>query len=109
MRYRELRVPCDTEIIVLLGEEARRARFVNISASGARVEGLGRLPRDALVTIAHLSTRISARVVWSNDRQAGLRFPVALSASDIAALRGVGGRPGAWVPPDGHRRFRELT
>jgi hypothetical protein len=109
MRYREMRVPCDTEVTVLVGEEARRARFVNISPSGARIEGLGCVPRDSLVTLAHAGTRIAARVVWSNDLHAGLRFPLPISASDIGALRGVAGRTGAWIPPDGHRRFRELT
>lgn len=109
MRYREMRMPCDTEVTALLGEEPRRVRFVNISATGARIEGLGRAPREALVTLVHLNTRIAARVVWANERQAGLRFVMPLSSSDLNALRGVTGvRPGAWVPV-GQPRFRELT
>lgn len=109
MRYREIRLPCDTEVAVILGEELRRARFVNINASGARMEGLGRVPRDALVTLAHLTLRVAARVVWTNDRQAGLRFVQPLPPSEISALRGVGDpRTGAW-PPQAVPRFREMT
>ena len=109
MRYRETRLPCGTEVAIAFGEEVRRARVINISSSGARVEGLGRLPRDTLVMLAHLGSRIAARVAWSNDRQAGLRFPVPLSAAEVAALRGVGGSPGGWVLSDGRSRFRELS
>lgn len=109
MRYRETRIPCNTEVAIAFGEEVRRARIVNISPSGARLEGLGRLPRDALVMLAHLNSRVAARVRWSNDRQAGLRFPRPLSASEVSALRGVGGTPGSWVLPGEMARFRELS
>ena len=109
MRYRETRLPCGTEVAVALGEEVRRARIVNISPSGARLEGLGRLPRDALVMLAHLGSRVAAWVAWSNDRQAGLRFPRPLSDEDVAALRGVGGATGTRVLPGSRARFRELS
>ncbi len=109
MRYREMRLPCDTEVTALLGEAARRVRFANLSRTGARLLGLGRVPRGALVTLVHLNTRISARVIWTDDRQAGLRFVTPLSDSDLNALRGVTRpRPGAWVPVS-VRPFRELT
>lgn len=110
MRYRQMRLPCDTEVALCFGEDVRRVRFVNISPSGARIEGLGRVPQGAPATLCHLAMRLPVRVAWSNDRQAGLRFVVALEPSDIAALRGVGGvRPGTgWAPAPGFRP-REMT
>lgn len=109
MRYREMRLPCDTELAASLGDEMRRLRFVNISASGARVEGLAPLPRDALVVLHHLGVRHATRVVWANERQAGLRFVRSLSAAELGHLRGTGGpRLGGWAPP-GQPRLRELT
>lgn len=110
MRYREMRIPCDTEVAALLGEEIRRVRFVNISPSGARIEGLGRVPRGALVTVAHLWLRLPARVAWCTERQAGLRFVLPLSGAEVNTLRGVGeprGRTG-WAAPS-PLGFREMT
>ena len=108
MRYREMRIPCDTEIAVTLGEEARRARFVNISPSGARIEGLGAVPAGALVTLHHLGRGWPARVAWCRDGQVGLRFPVSLGDEEIGFLRGTSARAGAWGPLTA-ARFRELT
>lgn len=108
MRYREMRIPCDTEIAVTLGEEARRARFVNISPSGARLEGLTGLSPGCLVTLQHLGRSWRARVAWCRDGQAGLRFPISLSDEEIGFLRGTGARPGSWGPLTA-ARFRELT
>jgi hypothetical protein len=109
MRYREMRLPCDTEVTVHLGGEARRARFVNISSTGARMEGLGRLPREAPVMLSYLANRITARVVWSNELQCGLRFMTPLSGPEVNAFRGVaGGRTSGWNTL-GAQTFRELT
>lgn len=90
MRYREMRLPCDVEVVVMVADQPRRVRVVNVSSTGARVEGLGRVPREAPVTVMHLYSRFPARVVWTNARQAGLRFTIPLSAADLASLRGVG-------------------
>jgi hypothetical protein len=108
MRYREMRLPCDTEVTVILGEEARRARFVNLSPSGARLEGLGPVPRGSLVTLLRLDASLIARVVWSGQRHCGLRFDHPLSRGEMDALRGVGGRLGGW-PTRAMQGFRELT
>lgn len=108
MRYREMRIPCDTEIAVTLGEEARRARFVNISPSGARIEGPDGLPPGALVTLHHLGRRWPARVAWCRKGQAGLSFPVSLNDEEIGFLRGTGAPAGTWGPLTA-ARFRELT
>ncbi len=109
MRYRDMRIPCDTEVTALLGEEGRRVRFVNISGTGARIEGLGRAPRDALVTLVHLNNRISARVAWSNENQTGLRFLVPLSPANINMLRGTGGPKPGTRAPGLPTQFRELS
>lgn len=108
MRFRDMRMPCDTLVAVLLGGEQRTARFVNISATGAKLEGAGRLPREAPVTVAHLHHRVAARVVWSNERFLGLRFVLPLSPVELGALRGVV----RGVPVQGQAiapRFREMT
>lgn len=91
MRYRESRPACDAEAALLLGGERRLVRFVDLGPAGARVEGLGRVPRDAAATLAPPGRRIAARVIWSNGLQAGLRFDEPLSAAELDALRGRGG------------------
>jgi hypothetical protein len=109
MRHREMRYPCDKDVTVALGDEPRRARLVNLSITGAKLEDLGRVPRDSLVSLSHMNARIAARVVWSNDRQTGLRFVRPLSHDELQGLRGVGGRgAGAWgsISPHG---FREMA
>lgn len=108
MRYREMRIPCDTEIVVTLGDEVRRARFVNISPSGARLTGLGQVPEGAVVTLRHLGRSWIARVAWCRDGQVGLRFPVSLSDGEIGFLRGTSARTGVWAP-SAAPRFRELS
>ncbi|SDE81230.1 PilZ domain-containing protein [Limimaricola pyoseonensis] len=99
MRYREQRYPSDRELRVEHGGQTVRASLVNISATGARLARLGRLPSDAAVTLCHLNLRLPARVVWSNERQTGVRFVMPLGASEVNAFRGAAGGfagPGAW-------------
>ena len=108
MRYREMRIPCDTEVAVTAGEAARRARFINISPSGARVQGLDGLPVGALVTLHHLGRGWPACVAWCRSGQAGLRFPMPLGDEEIGFLRGTGARSGTWGSLTA-ARFRELT
>jgi hypothetical protein len=109
MRHREMRYPCDNDVVVALGDEPRRARLVNLSITGAKLEELGRVPRDALVSLSYMNARITARVVWSNDRHTGLRFMRPLSNAELHGLRGVGGRgAGAWGSANPHG-FREMA
>ena len=109
MRFREQRFPSVTELRVMYGDEVRRVQLVNISATGARLEQVWHLPEDALVTLCHLHVRIPARVVWSNERQTGIRFVMPLTTTDMNALRGAIGRsPGSWESGS-HYRLRELS
>ena len=109
MRYRDQRLPCDTEALATLSEETRHVRFLNLSATGARIAGLGRLPRNALVPIRHLTDSYPALVVWATEKHAGVRFIRPLSGAELSRLRGrASDRRGSWAK-SGLHCFRELT
>ena len=109
MRHRELRSPSDTDLILMSGGVTHRVRFLNISTTGAKIEGADRLVRDSLVEFGYLGARFRARVVWSDDLQSGLRFTPPLSQAELAGLRGQGRQGiGGWVQ-GGSQRFRELA
>ncbi len=109
MRYREPRYPCDTDVLVLHDGDRRRARLVNLGSTGARIEGLGTVPRRAAVTLSHIGALYPATVVWSNPRRTGLRFWQRLSAAQVAALRQVGSHDGeGWLAP-GPTGYREMA
>jgi hypothetical protein len=105
MRYREMRLPCETRVRLLHDGSEAPARLVNLSAAGARVAGAGPLPRDARVTLAHLGVRVAGTVVWSTPLEAGLRFSPPLPPAQVAALRRVAGSGAGWMPQG---TFREL-
>ena len=106
MRYREPRLPCDTPVTVLAGGVARRGEVANLSATGARLKGLGDLGRGASVQVRFLDLRVEARVMWSRGAEAGLRFPTPLTPWQVSALRReIGRAPGG---PAGARGFREM-
>jgi hypothetical protein len=109
MRFRDLRFPCDVELTAACAGMVRRVRLVNISVTGARLAGLGVVPRGAPLILCLLDGRYVAQVVWSNERETGLRFTPELTPNQVNALRGVvgAGRPEAWVAPS--TGFRELT
>lgn len=98
MRFRDLRFPCDVELTVACAGMVRRARLNNVSVTGARIEGLGRVPKGVPMILCLLEGRHVAHVVWSNERETGLRFAPELTQGQVNALRGVVGaeRPGAW-------------
>ena len=90
MRDCEPRFSSDFSLRIGEDYELCRARLVNVSATGARLEYLKRFSQDTLiglVTLHCLQERIPARVVWSNDRQIGVRFVMPLSPASIDALR----------------------
>jgi hypothetical protein len=99
MRYRQPRFAADIEVRVEHAGRQVRARLVNISPSGARLGDLGVLPTGELVVLSHLTARVSARVVWSNERQTGVAFGRPLAQAEVNSIRGVGGSnpAGAWA------------
>lgn len=109
MRYRELRYPCDTDLLILLDGSRRQARLVNLGHTGARVEGLGTIPRGSAVTISHIGALYPATVIWSNPQRAGLRFWQRLTAAQVSALRQVSAHDGkGWLAPAAGG-FREMA
>lgn len=91
MRFRDQRFPCDVELPVACAGAVRRVQVVNVSVTGARVEGLGPVPQGARMILCRLDGRHPGVVVWANARQAGLRFSPELSPAQVDALRGVVG------------------
>ena len=94
MQDREPRFSSNVSLRVGEGYELCRARLVNVSATGARLEYLRRYSQDSLITLVTLycfQERIPARVVWSNDRQIGVRFVMPLSRSSVDALWSASG------------------
>ena len=90
MRDREKRLPTNAAIRVFHEAQAYRADAVNISANGASLIGVGRLPRAAQVTILYLHLCIRAEVAWSTTQTTGVRFSAPLTSAEIKALRASG-------------------
>ena len=108
MRYRDPRFPADIGVSIFCGSEGHFATLINISTTGARIELPARLPQDTLVTFQRFTERMTARVVWSNDHQTGVRFEMLLSQAQVNALRGAVVKASFARGASGHR-FRELS
>ncbi len=109
MRYRIPRLPADIALSVEYSGRVCAVRLVNISTTGARLEGFDPpLPRDAKVTLQYLHMRVSAQVIWSYNGQTGVHFVTPLSQSTVDALRGAGGSMSSTWGSFGHR-YRELS
>ena len=109
MRYRDLRLPSDAPVEVEDGTRVHRTELIDVSVSGARLARLDGMTRDRPLTLRYLGVRILARVIWSNERQTGVRFVAPLTASEMTALRREASRrPGDAASPGLHG-FRELT
>ena len=97
MRYRQQRFPADAQVRLERAGTQSRARLVNISPTGARLSDVGLLPTGELVILSHLTSLISARVVWSNERQTGVAFGRPLTQAQVNSIRGVGdAASGTW-------------
>lgn len=105
MRFRPMRLPCDTHVRLVQRGEERPARLVNLGSSGARLSGGGPVSPGDAVTLAHLGLAVKATVVWRRGTEAGLRFVQPLGDRDLATLRGAG-MPSGWR---GGGSFREMT
>lgn len=60
----------------------RPATILDISETGAHIEGELK-GEDVSLTVAGLSSPFKAKVVWTNDGQAGVHFDTALSANEL--------------------------
>ncbi len=87
MHDRELRHSVDTAIRVFLDDATFRAEGVNVSAGGACLQGMSRLPAGTQVTIRYLHLCLRARVAWSSDALTGVRFLQRLPTADLRTLQ----------------------
>ena len=100
MQPRSARRPADNEVRVIHADEVFRVLLVNISTTGARLNHIGNLPQDALVTLRHLYMRIPAYVAWSNDEETAVRFATPLTTREVDALCKLNGKTGVWASLD---------
>ena len=107
MHYRPLRLPTDSCVSLEYHGKVSRAELINVSSTGARLSGIGRLPADAPVTLHKLDRRFPAIVVRSDEQYVALRFASSLSDTDVNLLKGVGGGKQTWSASQ--RPFRELS
>lgn len=76
-QQRAQRQPVYRQAVVVLGNGQRlQAALKNVSDSGARVDFFlnVELPEEVLIAEPTLKLRRRARVVWQEDRSAGLQF-----------------------------------
>lgn len=90
MRYRSYRWPCRYDVQITTPSGRAAATVINISDTGARIEGHLGIPNGTAVTLLILSQRIKATVMWQRDGLAGLRFPIRLGENAIDTVRGTG-------------------
>ncbi len=90
MRYRSYRWPCRYDVRIITPGGIAPATVINISDTGARIEGDLGIPNGSVVTVHLLSQRIKATVMWQRDGLAGLRFPLRLGENAIDTVRGTG-------------------
>lgn len=69
------------------GLDRALCRVVDLSTGGARIEMFSALRKDSMIwlTLPHVG-HWAARVVWSNDFEAGLEFHIPLSEDDFERL-----------------------
>ncbi|WP_422057521.1 PilZ domain-containing protein [Sphingomonas sp.] len=71
------------------GLDRALCKVVDLSTHGAKIETYSELRRDSVIwlTLPHVG-HWAARVVWSNDFEAGLEFQIPLSEDEFEALIG---------------------
>lgn len=69
------------------GLDRALCKVVDLSTHGAKIETYSELRRDSVIwlTLPHVG-HWAARVVWSNDFEAGLEFQIPLSEDEFEAL-----------------------
>ena len=104
MQYRTHRYPSDCAVSVATTTGQRRAYVVNVSKTGARLNGVEGLQRGDKISIRVLSHSVDAIVLWSRGAYAGVTFRPAINDYLMDVLRkGVDGRG---RHPSGRTGFR---
>lgn len=69
------------------GLDRALCKVVDLSPHGAKIETYSAVRRDSMIwlTLPHVG-HWAARVVWSNDFEAGLEFQIPLSEEEFEAL-----------------------
>lgn len=69
------------------GLDRALCKVVDLSTHGAKIETYSEIRRDSVIwlTLPHVG-HWAARVVWSNDFEAGLEFQIPLSEDEFEAL-----------------------
>ena len=113
MRYRHYRHECNYRVEVRTRQGRIPGWIANISASGARIEGLGEQQTGAPIAILLNGFMHSGRIVWCRKQLCGVRFDREIGKSDLERVRErqPGGGPAVHtrrIQSAGHHGFREL-
>ncbi len=71
---------------LFMPDGALRVRLRDLSTIGAHVIGEIQLPSECDALFKKAPLFVAARVVWSRDKEAGLRFYRELSADELASV-----------------------
>ena len=111
MKYRHYRHECSYRVEVRTPEGRLPGWIVNVSASGARIEGLDEQRPGTRVQLSINGFLHGARIVWCRAPLCGLRFDRDLGKTELERIRER--QPGQTGPMRrmqgaGHHGFREL-
>ncbi len=87
MQFREMRWPCNIEVVATLNGTGRKARIINISEGGARLRGLDGVAVGNRMILYLLNRSYVAEVRWVRAGQIGVRFATRLRTPDVALIR----------------------
>ena len=90
MKYRANRRPCSFHTAITVGTQARIATLVNISLSGALVQGLGRVRPGERVSFMLGNQRIDGRAARTTPNgDVGIAFLRPLNSAQLGLVRQV--------------------
>lgn len=87
MRYREMRSPCDYQVVVHHGNERLQATIINVSSGGARLRLKSVFEAGEVLTLDLGNKRVAATVRWCRDGMCGLRLLTPLAKPELATIR----------------------
>ncbi|MBI1416164.1 MAG: hypothetical protein GC146_02980 [Limimaricola sp.] len=110
MRYRDTRWPSSCDLTVETPQGRGRARVINVSATGLRLQGAPPMARGALIVLHFASERVSARITWVHGDLCGGSFALPVSRRQLDILRQTKGSGGAGLAARsaGLHGFREM-